>query len=140
MGIRPFAISWPPERRAAAANGAAHVSISDADHPVPAGEHQVRAEFAYDGGGLAKGGTVTLYYDGEKTGEGKIALTQPMMFTATETAEVGRELGTPVLPGTPPTDTEFTGEIKWVKLSTGDDDHNHLIDPDDIMQMLMSKQ
>jgi hypothetical protein len=114
--------------------------ITDADHPVPAGEHQVRAEFAYDGGGLAKGGTVTLYYDGEHVGEGKIAVTEPMLFTATETAEVGRELGTPIVAGTSPNDTEFTGEIKWVELSTGEDDHTHMLDPDSIMQMLMSKQ
>jgi hypothetical protein len=63
-----------------------NVFLTDAERPVPAGEHQVRVEFAYDGGGLAKGGTVTLYYDGEKVGEGKIALTEPMLFTATETA------------------------------------------------------
>jgi hypothetical protein len=114
--------------------------ITDAERPIPAGEHQVRAEFAYDGGGLAKGGTVTLYYDGEKTGEGKITLTEPMLFTATETAEVGRELGTPIIAGTSPQDTEFTGKIKWVELSTGEDDHTHMLDPDSIMQMLMSKQ
>ena len=35
------------------------------DAPIPAGTHQVRMEFAYDGGGLAKGGDVTLYYDGD---------------------------------------------------------------------------
>ena len=34
--------------------------------PIPAGTHQVRMEFAYDGGGLAKGGDVTLYYDGDR--------------------------------------------------------------------------
>ena len=33
---------------------------------IPPGTHQVRMEFAYDGGGLGKGGTVTLYIDGEK--------------------------------------------------------------------------
>ena len=37
---------------------------TEADAPIPAGTHQVRMEFAYDGGGLAKGGDVTLYYDG----------------------------------------------------------------------------
>ena len=36
----------------------------EADEPIPAGTHQVRMEFAYDGGGLAKGGDVTLYHDG----------------------------------------------------------------------------
>ena len=30
------------------------------------GTHQVRMEFAYDDGGLAKGGTVTLYVDGDE--------------------------------------------------------------------------
>ena len=37
---------------------------------LPAGEHQVRMEFAYAGGGLGKGGKVTLYVDGKKVGEG----------------------------------------------------------------------
>jgi uncharacterized protein (DUF2252 family) len=60
--------------------------------------------------------------------------------TATETAEIGRELGTTVVPDTSPKDTEFTGEIKWVELSAGEDDHSHMIDPDDILHMLMSKQ
>ena len=38
--------------------------------PLPAGDHQVRLEFAYDGGGLGKGGTATLYLDGEQIGRG----------------------------------------------------------------------
>ena len=29
-------------------------------------------EFAYDGGGLAKGGGVTLYLDGDQVGEGRV--------------------------------------------------------------------
>jgi hypothetical protein len=33
--------------------------------PIPTGTHQVRLEFAYDGGGLGKGGTATIYLDGE---------------------------------------------------------------------------
>ena len=41
----------------------------EGDAPIPSGPHQVRMEFAYDGGGPAKGGTVSLYVDGEKTGE-----------------------------------------------------------------------
>ena len=49
--------------------GIEHYMIT-ADTPIPAGKHQVRMEFAYDGGGLAKGGDVTLYYDGEAVGTG----------------------------------------------------------------------
>ena len=36
-------------------------------------------EFAYAGGGLGKGGQVTLYVDGEKVGEGAIPMTQAMV-------------------------------------------------------------
>ena len=97
-------------------------------------------EFAYAGGGLAKGGAVTLYYDGEKAGEGKVLVTQPMVFSASEGVEIGRELGTTVLPRSNPAASVFNGEIKWVELSIGDDDHTHLIDPEDFMHMIMSRQ
>jgi hypothetical protein len=66
-----------------------------AEEPVPAGEHQVRMEFAYDGGGLAKGGTVSLYVDGAKAGEGRVEGTVPMLFSADETTDVGSDGGTP---------------------------------------------
>ncbi len=59
------------------------------EEPVPAGEHQVRMEFAYDGGGLGKGGTVTLYLDGVKVGEGRVDATVPVIFSADETIDVG---------------------------------------------------
>ena len=48
------------------------------EHRFRAGEHQVRMEFAYDGGGLGKGGDVTLYVDGKKVGEGRVDATVPM--------------------------------------------------------------
>jgi hypothetical protein len=83
---------------------------------------------------------VTLYYDGEQVGAGKIAVTQPMIFSATEGLEIGRELGTTVMPKSKPEDTVFTGEIKWVELSIGDDDHTHMVDPEDHLHLLMSKQ
>ena len=44
--------------------------------PIPAGKTQVRMEFAYDGGGIGKGGTVTLYYDGKEVGKGRVEQTQ----------------------------------------------------------------
>ena len=39
---------------------------------LAAGTRQVRVEFAYDGGGLAKGGDVTLYDDGKPVGSGRV--------------------------------------------------------------------
>ncbi len=71
---------------------------TEADTPIPAGTHQVRMEFAYDGGGLAKGGDVTLYYDGTAVGAGRVEATQPMIFSADETTDIGYESGTTVTP------------------------------------------
>ena len=51
-------------------------------------------EFAYDGGGLGKGGDVTLYYDGKEVGKGRVEATQPIIFSADETTDVGYESGT----------------------------------------------
>jgi arylsulfatase A-like enzyme len=114
--------------------------VTDAHQPLAAGEHQVRMEFAYAGGGLAKGGAVTLYYDGQPAGEGKVLVTQPMIFSATEGVEIGRELGTTVMPKSNPKASVFNGEIKWVELSIGDDDHTHMIAPEDFLHMIMSRQ
>lgn len=64
--------------------------------PIPAGKHQVRIEFTYDAGGLDKGGTVSLFVDGKKDGEGRVNQTVPMMFSGDETCDVGKETGSPV--------------------------------------------
>jgi arylsulfatase len=64
---------------------------------LPPGKSIIRFEFAYDGGGLAKGGTGTLFVNDEKVGEGRIPHTQPMVFSADETADVGIDLATPVV-------------------------------------------
>ena len=47
----------------------------EATSPIPTGEHQVRMEFAYAGGGLGKGGKVTLYTDGKQVGAGEVPMT-----------------------------------------------------------------
>jgi arylsulfatase len=109
--------------------------------PLPAGEHQVRMEFAYDGGGLAKGGEVTLYVDGEKTGEGRLEATIPMIFSGDETADVGCDSATPV------SDDyrrggAFNGEVVWVQLDADEaaEDLDHLITPEERMRVAMARQ
>jgi len=57
----------------------------------------VKFDFAYDGGGPGRGGMGTLYVNGEKVAEGRIEHTQAGMFSADETADVGIDLGTPVV-------------------------------------------
>jgi arylsulfatase A-like enzyme len=101
----------------------------EAETAVEAGEHQVRMEFAYAGGGLGKGGTVTLYIDGEQVGEGPIAATVPMLYSGDETCDVGFDSGTPVSDDYTSQDCKFNGTVKWVQLDAGDDNHDHLISP-----------
>src|ERR1700680_3696878 len=68
----------------------------EAASPLPAGEHQVRMVFAYAGGGLGKGGKVTLYTDGNKVGEGVVPMTLAMVFSADDGCDVGEDSGAPV--------------------------------------------
>ncbi len=108
--------------------------------PIPAGTHQVRMEFAYDGGGLAKGGDVTLYYDGNAVGTGRVEHTQPMIFSADETTDIGYESGTTVTPDYTAHTSRFTGKLKWVQLDVGTDDHDHFIDPEERLRIAMARQ
>jgi arylsulfatase len=114
----------------------------EGDAPVPAGEHQVRMEFAYDGGGLAKGGTVTLHLDGQSVDEGRVEHTQPMVFSADETADVGNETGTPVSDDYDAESSRFTGTINWVQIDLGEDaeDADHLISPEERLRIAMARQ
>jgi arylsulfatase A-like enzyme len=113
---------------------------TQADAPVPPGTHQVRMEFAYDGGGLAKGGDVTLYYDGDPVGTGRVGATQAMIFSADETTDVGYESGTAVSADYTPQTSRFTGKINWVQIDVGDDDNDHFIDPDERLRIAMARQ
>ena len=92
-----------------------HEFATVADEPVPSGHVQVRMEFAYDGGGLAKGGDVTLFYDDRPVGNGRVEATQPMVFSADETTDIGYESGTTVTPDYTARTSRFTGKIHWVQ-------------------------
>ncbi|MFO0934171.1 MAG: arylsulfatase [Planctomycetota bacterium] len=82
---------------------------------LAAGARRLRLEFAYDGPGPGKGGTATLFVDGEKVAEGKIPHTQAGIFSADETADVGIDLGTPVVEAVgSEAKSRFTGKIAKV--------------------------
>jgi arylsulfatase len=76
------------------------------------GKAELRFVFDYDGGGPAKGGKGTLFVNGEKVAEGRIPATQPGIFSADETADVGIDLGTPVVEAIgAEAKSRFTGRI-----------------------------
>jgi arylsulfatase A-like enzyme len=113
---------------------------AEATKPIPTGKHQVRMEFAYDGGGLGKGGNVTLYYDGQKVGEGRVNETQGYVFSADETTDIGYESGTPVSKDYTVETSRFNGKLEWVQIDLGEDDHGHMIDPEHVIHIAMSRQ
>ena len=99
----------------------------EGEQAIPPGKHQVRMEFAYDGGGLAKGGTVSLFIDGQKVGAGRVDVTEPFAYSADETTDVGMEMGSPVSPDYGPRNNAFSGEVNWVEIDVDkaalDQDH-----------------
>ncbi len=117
-----------------------HEFATTATVPIPDGKRQLRMEFAYDGGGLAKGGAVTLFHDGEPVGSGRVEATQAMIFSADETTDIGYESGTTVSPDYTAHGSRFTGKLHWVQLDTGDDDNDHYIDPEERLRVAMARQ
>jgi arylsulfatase len=117
-----------------------HFFPVEANEPMPQGIHQVRMEFAYDGGGLGKGGNATLYYDGKQVAAGRVAATHAMIFSADETTDIGYESGTPVSADYSVKSSKFSGKIHWVQLDVGKDDHDHFIDPEERFRIAMARQ
>jgi hypothetical protein len=121
--------------------GLQHFKI-EGDAAIPPGTHQVRMEFAYDGGGLAKGGTVTLYVDGDQVGAGRVEGTVPMIFSGDETADVGSDTASPVSDDYDGDSSIFTGTVNWVQIDLGEDaeDADHLITPEERLHVAMARQ
>ncbi len=111
-----------------------------ADEPIPAGDHELRMEFNYDGGGLGKGGTVTLFYDGKAVGTGRVEQTEPMAFSADEACDVGSDTGSPTSTDYGAHGNKFTGSIDRVVIDIGRDSHDHLVTAEDKLNISMSRQ
>ena len=114
----------------------------EGDRPIPAGTHQVRMEFTYAGGGLGKGGDVTLFLDGRKAGQARIGRTAPFGFSADETADVGIEAGSPVSPDYGPRGNAFTGRVNWVEIDVDKAafDQDHILTGEERFRVAMALQ
>ena len=87
-----------------------------AKQAIPAGKSMVRFEFAYDGGGLGKGGTGTIFVNDRQVAQGRIDRTQPFIFSADEGTDVGEDGETPVADYGIPAPYKFTGKIHKVTI------------------------
>jgi arylsulfatase len=90
---------------------------------IPTGLHVVRMQFDYDGGGVAKGGTVRLFVDDRPAGEGRVERTQPLPFASDEPFEIGCDLGSPVTPDYGI--HVFNGQVNWVEIEVPADGRDH---------------
>jgi hypothetical protein len=97
-------------------------------------------DFKYDDGGLAKGGSAVLYLDEKKVGEGRVDATVPMAFSTDETSDVGKGTGSAVSPNCDPKDNEFSGEVSWVQIDLEQDNHDHLVSPEECFKVAMARQ
>jgi arylsulfatase len=86
-----------PQFAYALSNQPEHKFRVASDKPIPAGNHVVRFNFKYDGGGIGKGGTGTLFVDGKKVAQAQIPQTVGVRFSLDETFDVGEDMGTPVV-------------------------------------------
>jgi arylsulfatase len=115
---------------------------AESNSALPPGDHQVRMEFAYAGGGLGKGGTVSLFVDGKKVGEGKVGATEPMLFSADDGCDVGVDTGAPVSPDYGARGNQFNGVVKGVQLAIAEDAKSvdHLVSPEEAIRIALARQ
>ena len=112
------------------------------DGPIPAGEHELRMRFKYDGGGLGKGADITLYVDGKEVGKGRVERTHGYIFSMDETTEIGCDKGEPVSTDYDPRDNEFNGKVKWVQIDidAAAKDVDHMIGAEERFQLAVARQ
>ncbi|WP_422506175.1 arylsulfatase [Stenotrophomonas sp. GZD-301] len=87
--------------------------------PLPAGSTTLVVDFAYDGGGMGKGGTFTLSANGSTVAEGRVERSIPIQFSLGEGLDIGCDVGSPIdftytLP------FAFTGRIDHVTIELGE--------------------
>ena len=113
-----------------------------ADSLLPAGSHQARLEFAYDGGGYGKGGAVSLYLDGTRVGEGRVERTHPFAFSLDETTDVGVDTGSPVSEDYGPQNNAFNGTVQWAQIDVDEAaaDPDHTVSAEERFHVVMARQ
>jgi arylsulfatase A-like enzyme len=116
--------------------------FAESEGKIPAGQHQVRMEFAYAGGGLGKGGTATLFIDGKKVGAGAIGATAAMIFSCDDGCDVGVDTGAPVSTDYESRGSEFNGRVRGVQLAIAEasESETHTVTPEEALRVAMARQ
>ncbi|MDH4020897.1 MAG: arylsulfatase [Xanthomonadales bacterium] len=89
-----------------------------AEKPFGAGSFQLEFRFEYDGGGIGKGGTMTILGNGDIIAQGRVERTISIPAGLGETMDTGRDTGVPVTSAAAG-QTIFEGEIDEVRVRSG---------------------
>jgi arylsulfatase A-like enzyme len=115
--------------------------IVKATEPLTPGRHQVKMEFVYDGGGLAKGGNVSLFIDGKPVGKGRVEETAPLVFSADETSDVGVKRGSPMTSEIPAGEkSAFNGTVIAVVIDASGENVDHLLTREDLLTIIVARE
>ena len=90
-------------------------TVQDPELLTP-GSHLIRMEFAYDGGGLGKGGMVSLFVGTKKVAEGRVERTVPIAFAGDARLMVGNKTGGPICRDFRVSGNRFSGRVNWVQI------------------------
>jgi arylsulfatase len=83
---------------------------------------------------------VTLCIDGKPVGQGRVERTVPAVFSADETSDVGVKRGSPITPEMPPGKNAFNGTVDVVVIETSGEDTDHLLNREEVLNMIMARQ
>jgi arylsulfatase len=85
---------------------------------------------------------VELHVDGARVGEGRVNATVPLVFSADETTDVGRDTGTTVSNEYGPHDSVFRGRVHWIQIDVAEavQDLDNLITPEERLRIAMARQ
>jgi len=85
-----------------------------ASSTLPEGELDIQMVYTQESTEYGGGGSAKLFVNGKKVGEGKIDKVVPARYSATETMDIGKDLGSPVSPDYK-APFAYNGEIEYVK-------------------------
>ena len=86
---------------------------------LPKGKTRIVVDFAYDGGGMGKGGKIRMSANGKKIAEGRLERTIPIQISIFEGIDIGMDNGSPV-DYTYAMPFAFTGKIEKVTIELKD--------------------
>ena len=119
-GYALLLVDGKPEFDYAFSNQQQHKYRITAKEKLAPGKHTLKVDIKYEGPGMGKGATGTLFVDGKQVAQGKIERTIPVRFSLDETFDVGEDTGTPVVEDyVNKMPFKFTGDLKKVVIELG---------------------